>query len=288
LCQPEQHLDDAFFYAQNPRVAMPSFAAWSLWFLGQPDQALARIDEALSLARELSEPHGLAHALFCAAILHQLRGEKRMAHEHAAETIVISRKHGLVLYEAMATIAGAWALADQDRQEVLIEQIRKGIAAHQATGTEVLLPHFSALLVELLLSTGQLEEGFRVLEEVQAKVVRNGECYYQAELFRLKGELLLARLPNPGAAKGRKTSAGVERNSVAEAEACFNQSIKIAQQQQGKSLELRSAMSLARLYQRQSKRQEAREMLAQVYDWFTEGFDTIDLREAKALLTELS
>jgi DNA-binding winged helix-turn-helix (wHTH) protein/predicted ATPase len=288
LCMPERHLDDAVFYAQNPRVAMPSFAAWSLWFLGRPDQALACIEEALSLARELSEPHGLAHALFCAAILHQLRGEKQIAHVHATETIVISRKHGFVLYEAMATITQAWASADQERQEVSIEQLRRGLASHQATGTEVLLPHFSALLVERLLSTSKPEEGFRVLEEVQAKVAHNGECYYQAELFRLKGELLLARLPNLGASKGSKTAAGVEQNSIAEAEYCFNQSISIARRQQGKSLELRSTMSLARLYRRQSKRQEAREMLAQVYDWFTEGFATFDLLEAKALLKELS
>ena len=288
LCNPEQHLDDAVFYAQNPRVAMPSFAALSLWFLGKPDQALARIEEALSLARELSEPHGLAHALFFAATLHQLRGEKRTAQKNAEETIEVSHKHGLVLYEAMATITRAWTITDQERQELSIEQIRRGIASHQEIGTQVLLPHFSALLVERLLSIGQLEEGFRVLEEVHAKVVRNGECYYQAELFRLKGELLLARLHNLGASKGRKASVEAEQNSVAEAEYCFNQSISIAQRQQAKSLELRSAMSLARLYRRQSKRQEAREMLAEVYDWFTEGFDTIDLREAKALLTELS
>src|SRR2546426_4302395 len=101
LYDPQQHLDDAFIYAQNPGVAMRCFAAWAQWFLGQPDQALDRIHEALTLARELSEPHGLAHALFFAAILHQLRREQPIAQEHAEAAIAVCSEHGLVLYLAM-------------------------------------------------------------------------------------------------------------------------------------------------------------------------------------------
>src|ERR1700754_5059281 len=139
------------FYAQNPRVAMPCFAAWNLWFLGLPDRASARIGEALRLARELSEPHGLAHALFFAAVLHQLRGERQMAYEHTEEAIAVSRKHGLAFYEAMAIITQAWATPDPERRDTATEQMRQGIALHQATGTEVIGAHFSALLAERLL-----------------------------------------------------------------------------------------------------------------------------------------
>jgi DNA-binding winged helix-turn-helix (wHTH) protein/predicted ATPase len=291
LYDPKRHLDDAVLYAQNPGVAMPCFAAWALWFLGQPDQALGRIGEALTLARELSEPHGLAHALCFAAILHQLRKEERMALEHAEAAIAVSREHGLVLYQAMATVTRAWALTKQGRQEEPIEQMREGIAAQQATGTEVVLPHFLALLGEALDKTGQVEEGLCVVERALAVVHRNGECYYQAELYRLKGELLLRQSAGRGvsqAAVGRKTVAEAEPRAFANAERFFCQSIEIAQRQGAKSLELRAVMSLARLYQKQSKQQQARGLLAQIYDRFTEGFDTVDLREAKTLLDELA
>jgi len=291
LCDLDRHLDDAVLYAQNPGVAMPCFAAWTLWFLGQPDQALVRSSQALNLARKLSEPHGLAHALFFAAILRQLRGERRMAQDHAEEAIAVSREHGLVLYQAMATVTQAWAMSDLGRQEESNDQMRQGIASHQATGTEVILPHFSGLLAEGLNASGRVEEGLRVLDEALAKIARNGECYYHAELYRLKGELLLAQSPgrsNFRAAKGRPAAVAAEQLALANAELCFNQSIEIAQRQRAKSLELRSVMSLARLYQTQKKRQEARGLLGKIYDGFTEGFDSSDLREAKALLAELS
>jgi DNA-binding winged helix-turn-helix (wHTH) protein/predicted ATPase len=291
LYDPERHLDDAVLYAQNPGVAMPCFAAWALWFLGQPDQSLGRIGEALTLARKLSEPHGLAHALCFAAILHQLRREERMALEHAEAAIAVSHEHGLVLYQAMATVTRAWALSKQGRQQEPIEQMRQGIAAHQATGTEVILPHFLALLGEALNKTGQVEEGLCILEEALAVVHRNGECYYLAELYRLKGELLLAQSAGRGgsrAAVGRKAVVEAEPPAFANAERCFSQSIEIAQRQAARSLELRVVMSLARLYQKQGKQQQARGLLAQIYDRFTEGFDTVDLREAKVLLDELA
>jgi DNA-binding winged helix-turn-helix (wHTH) protein/predicted ATPase len=291
LCDHERHLDDAVLYAQNPGVAIPCFAAWSLWFLGQPDRALGRIGEALTLALELSEPHGLAHALFFAAILHQLRGEWRMALEHAEAAIAVSREHGLVLYQAMATVTRGWALTKQGLQEESIVQMRQGIVAHQATGTEVILPHFLALLVEALHTTGQVEEGLCAVEEALAVVHRNGECYYQAELYRLKGELLLTQSAGRGvsrAAMGRKTMVEAEPPAIVNAESCFSHSIKIAQRQRAKSLEIRAVVSLARLYQKQCKQQKARCLLAPIYARFTEGFNTVDVREAKTLLDELS
>jgi predicted ATPase/DNA-binding winged helix-turn-helix (wHTH) protein len=291
LYHPERHLDDAFLYAQNPGVAMRCFAAWSLWFLGQPEQALERIQEALNLARELSEPHSLAQALFFAGVLHQLRREERMAQAQAEAAIAVSREHGLVLYQAMSTATRGWALILQEQQEEGIAQMADGLAAHRLTGAEVILPHFLALLVEAFAKTRQVEEGLRILEEALAVVQRNGERYYLAELYRLKGELLLMRARGEGLSRpatGGKYTVEAEALAVSQAEACFHQSIETAQKQKAKSWELRAAMSLARLYQNQGKEKEARSLLAQIYDRFTEGFDTLDLREAKALLDELS
>jgi predicted ATPase/DNA-binding winged helix-turn-helix (wHTH) protein len=291
LYDPEQGRDDSFRYTGNPGVSMQCFAAWVLWFLGQPDQALHRMQEALTLAHELSEPHGLAHALFFASILYQLRREERLAQEHAEAAIAVSSEHGLVLYQAHATISRGWALIDQGRQDEAIEQLRQGLDAQEATGTELERPHFLALLGEALREAGQVEDGLLVLEEALELAHRNGEGSYVAELYRIKGELLLMQATGRGvsrAATGGKAVFEAEPARVAQAEACVNQSIKIAQPQKAKSLELRAVMSLARLYQNQGKQEEARSLLEQIYDSFTEGFDTKDLIEAKALLDELS
>ena len=290
LYDPERHLDDAFLYALNPGVVMRCFAAWALWFLGQPDQALVRMREALAVARELSEPHGLAHALFFAAILHQLRREERMAYEHAQAAIAVSIEHGLLMYQAMATIAQGWALTEQGLHEEGIEQMREGLAACKATGTELLHPHFLALLAGALGKARQPEQALRGLEEALMAAHRNGDESYLAELYRIKGELLLMQPASRGisqAATGGNAVVDQVQPDVARAEGCFSQSIKTAQQQKAKSLELRAVMSMARLYQSQGKEKEARVPLAQIYDTFTEGFDTVDVHEAKALLDEL-
>jgi predicted ATPase/DNA-binding winged helix-turn-helix (wHTH) protein len=288
LYDPEQDRDDSFRYTGNPGVSMQCFAAWVLWFLGQPDQALHRMQEALTVAHELSEPHSLAHALFFASILYQLRREERLAQEHAEAAIAVSSEHRLALYQAHATISRGWALIDQGRQEEAIEQLRQGLAAQEATGTELERPHFLALLCEGLREAGQVEEGLRVLEQALELAHRNGEGSYVAELYRIKGELLLMQATGRGVSRAARDGKPGFEASVAQAEACLNQSIKIAQQKKAKSLELRAAMSLARLYRNRGKQEEARSLLEQIYDGFTEGFDTKDLREAKALLDELS
>jgi predicted ATPase len=285
---PDHHLDDAFLYVQNPGIAMRCFAAWSLWFLGQPDQALERIHEAVNLARELSEPHGLAQALFFAAVLHQLRREVRKAQEDAEAAIAISREHGLALYQAMSTATRGWALIFRDQQEQGMAQMGEGLAAHRLTGAEVILPHFLALLVEAFAKAGQVEEGLRVLDEALAVVQRNGERYYLAELYRIKGELLLLQAKDRRLAREAAGGQAVSDPQAAQADDCFHQSIKIAREQKAKSWELRAVMSLARRYQDQNKRAEAHALLKRIYSNFTEGFDTADLREAKALLDELS
>jgi predicted ATPase/DNA-binding winged helix-turn-helix (wHTH) protein len=289
---PERHRDDAFRYSQNPGVGSRCHAAWTLWFLGEPDQALARSQEALALARELSEPHGLAHAFFFAAVLHQLRREHRLAQEYAEAAIAVASEHGLALYQATSTVTLGWALIEQGQPEEAIEQLRQGLFAYQATGTELLRPHFTALLAEALDKARHCEEALHVLENALRVGDRHGERYYQAELYRLKGELLLkqtiVRAVSHAAIGGKTAVESSEQSTITKAELCFSESIKIAQQQKAKSLELRAAMSMAHLYQNQGKRQDARTLVAQIYDRFTEGFDTPDLRAAKALLAELA
>ena len=289
LYDPTRHRDDAFTYAQNPGVAMRCFAAWALWFVGLPDQALTRIQEAVTLARESSDPHSLAQGLFFAAIVHQLRQEEGKARENFEAAIAVCRERGLVLYQAMATAGRGWALVLQNRDEEGFEQLGEGLTNHRLTGAEVLLPHFLALLVEAFGKTNQVDEGLRILEEALGVVQRNGEAYYQAELYRLKGELLLAQtmggaISQAASVKGRRSTGPT---AVVQAETCFQRSIKIAQEQKAKSWELRSAISLARLYQNQNQQENAHKLLAEIYNSFTEGFDTIDLREAKALLNAL-
>jgi predicted ATPase len=267
-----RHRDDAFRYSQDSSVVTHCHTAWALWFVGQPDQALNRMQKALTLAHDLSEPHGLAHAFFFSAILHQLRGDKRLAQEHAEASLAIATEHRLVLYQATATITRSWAKIEPGQQEE-IEEIRRGLAAHQATGTELLRPHFLGLLAEALRIGGRAKQALLVLDEALARADRNSELYYEAELYRLKAELLLMEST---------------RQAWARAEECLHQSMKIAQRQKARSLELRAATSLARHYQNQGRLEEARVLLTRIYSTFTEGFDTSDMREAKALLHALS
>nr|ART36305.1 C584 [uncultured bacterium] len=186
------------------------------------------------------------------------------------------------MYQAMATVTRGWSLFEQQRQDEAIEQMREGLEALQATGTEFVRPHFLGLLAEALGKARQHDEPLGILENALALVSKNGQRYYEAELYRLKGELLLMQSKCGGA------SADPDRTVVALAEDCFNEAIKIAQQQKAKSWELRAVMSLARLYQNRGKQAKARHLVTQIYDRFTEGFDTVDLREARALLDELS
>ncbi|MCI0419768.1 MAG: AAA family ATPase, partial [Acidobacteria bacterium] len=282
LYDPEQHRADACRYVQNPASVSRCFAAWSLCLLGLPDQALSRIQEALMLARELSDPHSLTHALFYAAVLHQLRREERLAQEYAEAAIALSSEHGLMLYLRQAPITRGWALAEQGRHKEGIEQMRQGLAAYEATGAKVLRPHMLALLAEALGKAGRPEEGLMVLAEALVVSRQSGHRYYDAELYRLKGELLLLQ------AGGRHVSLAATDEVEAQAESCFNEAIRMAQKQRAKFWELRAGMSLARLYQKQGRKEEARRMLGETYGWFTEGFDTADLKEAKEMLDQLS
>jgi tetratricopeptide (TPR) repeat protein len=248
---------------------MRCFAAWSAWFAGQPERGLALIREAVALARELSEPHGLAHALGGAAILHQLRRERRLAEQHADAALALSDEHGLVLYHAMARIVRGWAQSGRGDDEGVAEEIRQGLAAWRSTGAQLMCPHYLALLTEAL-PPALVDQALRLLDEALALVESTGERSYEAELYRLKGERLLTR--------------ATDGASLEAANACFEQALAIAQRQSARSLELRAAISLARLYRDHGRPSQVRALVTSIYQRFDQGFDTLDLREARSLL----
>jgi predicted ATPase len=242
-------------------------------------------------------------ALTSAALLYQLRREGKAAQERVEATITLSTEQGFALYAAWGMSLRGWALTEQGQREEGIVQMRQGLAAYRAMGAETLWPSFLASLAEAYGEIGQAEEGLTVLAEALARVERNGERIYEAELYRLKGQLTLQKLSvaNGQLSENRVGTAHhdvtvVEAGTVGgahptgddETETCFLKAVEIARKQQAKSLELRAVMSLSRLWQKQGKKEEARRMLAEIYSWFTEGFDTKDLQEAKALLDELS
>jgi predicted ATPase len=213
----------------------------------------------------------LAHALAYAAMLHQYRREGQASQACAEAAIALAAEQGFAVYFAHGTVQQGWALAEQGQAEAGVAQLGSGLDAWGTTGAEVQRPYYLALLAEAYGKTGQAKEGLDVLAEALAGVAKTGEGWWEAELHRLTGELLLKYV----------------RHGVLQAETCFQQAISVALSQQAKSLELRAATSLAKLWQSQGKRQDAYDLLAPVYGWFTEGFDTADLKDAKALLDAL-
>jgi predicted ATPase len=248
------------------------YAAWTLWTLGYPDRAVERGNECLALAKALAHPFTLTFAEFSLGLLHIWRREACPAREAGERMMALSTEHGFIFWLAVSHILRGSAMAHQDRFEEGLSQIQKGLVALREAGAENGRPQNLSLLAEICMKTGHLDEGLSALTEALNAADENENRYYEPETHRLKGELLL-----------KQNSSNVE-----EAENCFRKAIQIAGKQSAKSWELRATVSLARLLRGQGKTDEARAMLAEIYGWFTEGFDTADLKDAKALLDELS
>jgi adenylate cyclase len=268
LYDPKKHRSFAALYGYDLGASCLCRAFFVLWYLGYPDQALKKSEQALTLVQEPFHPQSQAYTLMFAAVLHQLRREGQAVQKLAETAIKLSTEEGLPLWLASGNILQGWVLSQQGQIEEGITQLLQGLASWRATGAELELPYFLSQLVEAYGKAGREKEGLSTLDEAIALVQKNGEHSHEAELFRLKGDLLLPRVQE-------------------EAEECFRQAIAIARRQSAKSLELRAAMSLSRLWQHQGKQSDAYELLAPVYTWFTEGFGTADLKEAKALLVAL-
>jgi tetratricopeptide (TPR) repeat protein len=241
-----------------------------LLYLGYPDQSQQVMSEALAKAERLRFPVGVANTLALAAYLEAYHHNLNKTLEFAAATARLSEEHGLPYYAAVALLTRGWAVAMHGHDEG-IELIREALASSLAIGTKQQHGYFLALLSEALNKTRRLDEALEAIKEGMDVTERNHEPFYAAELYRLKGDALaMAKVDSPS-----------------EAESCFRRAIETARQQQAKSFELRAAMSLARLWAQQGKREDGRELLKEIYDWFTEGFDTPDLKDARALLDEI-
>ena len=272
LYDAQQHRASMFLHGEDAGVICLSRAAWTLWWLGYPERGLSQNDKAVTLAQQIAHPFSLSYALGHAAIFHQFRREGRAAQERAEAAISVATEQGFPYWMAVGALMRGWALGQQGQAQEGSAQIEQGLRAFRATGAEAMQPYFLALLVEAHRVSGQPEVGRTVLTEALALVDITGERVWEPELYRLKGALLLQQ----------------NSDNHIEAENCFQHALDIACNQQAKSFELRAATSLARLWQQQGKRQEAHDLLAPVYGWFTEGFDTADLKDAKALLEALS
>ena len=251
-------------------VSARSIGSFVLWESGYPDQALEKIGEALTLAREVAHPTSLIYASIFAGWVHTWRGEAQAGLELADAAIALSREQGFPSWSAVATIIRGYALGGLGEEEAGIAAMLQGIAGWQATGATGYMTQFLAELLEAHLRRGQTEEGAKVLAEALALVENRGERFHEAQLYSLKGELTRIQ------------------GSDAEAEQSFRTAIRIAQSQSAKSFELGATTRLAHLLAKQGRRDEARAMLAEIYGWFTEGFDTADLKDARRLLDELS
>jgi class 3 adenylate cyclase/predicted ATPase len=263
--------------SEHPVTSSLSFMALTLWSLGYPDQARKKSREMLSLAQELSHPFSLAWALVSAAWLQAYCRERQSTLMQAEAGMTLSAEQGFPYWLTVGTVFRGWALTEAGLEAEGIAQICEGITAYRTTGGELLSGFLLGLLAEAYGKTGQIEEGLSVVAEALAVVHNTGARFYEAELYRLKGQLLLQ-------SKAHKLGKKAEEQG----EECFHRAIEIARQQQAKSLELRATTSLARLWQQQGKQREAHQLLSEICGWFTEGFDTKDLQEAKALLDELA
>lgn len=280
LYDHETYRSHPFPAVQEPRVVCLIHLAFILFYLGYPDQGLDRINEALILAQALPDSITLAHTTAFSAALHLFRREEPIAQERAEATIALSNKLGFAVVSAAGKFLKGLALTEQGVIEEGISLMRQSLDIHQATGASVVWrPEFIVWLAEAYIKTGRADVGLSLLDEALAIVNKAEKHYCEAELYRLKGELLLKD-------EGREARQNASRELSPEA--CFRRAIDIARRQQAKSLELRAVMSLSRLWRDQGKKEEARQMLAEIYGWFSEGFDTGDLKAAKALLKGLA
>ncbi|OGO40245.1 MAG: hypothetical protein A2Z04_09855 [Chloroflexi bacterium RBG_16_57_9] len=270
---PEQYPNLAFVYEQDPGVSILVWKASNLWCLGYPDQSLHWSQEALALARKLRHPFTTAFALTQLGRLHVFRRESQSSRELFEALMRLADEEELGWHTAALSLVKGFWMVDAGQVEEGFALASQGRANMASRGFELLRPYHLARTAERHGNVGQAEQGLKLLDEALACLERTGERSYEAEIYWLKGELL------------QKAEGGRQQ---AEAEACFRRAIGVARRQQAKSWELRVVVSLSRLWQRQGKREEARKILADIYGWFTEGFDTPDLREGRALLEELT
>ena len=272
LYNPDQHRAGIAAYNQNPGIICGYLTALSNWVLGYPTQASLAMEQTLAHAKELQHPYSVGLTLLFSAQLFQLRREPGPALACAEEALAVSAEHGLHAVELWCLLPRGWAAVQRGDVAAGVADIREAMDRRRAIGIGAVWPWFLALLADAQGSIGQFEDAFRALEEALQWARQNDERLYVTEVHRIKGELLLQQA----------------RPDAAQAERCFEEALALARRGQAKSWELRAAISMSRMWLDAGRIDDARALLAPIYGWFTEGFDTADLKDAKALLQQLS
>ena len=271
LYDPAEHRPLATRFGTDAEVSILSFRSRAMWLLGYPEAALADADRALKDAREIGQAATLMLTLFYASFPHTSCGNYATVNALVDELVALADEKSAPLWKALATINEGLLLAVDGNPSDAIKLFTSGMAAYQSTGATLYRPQHLSYLASAYAELGQFDDAWRFMGEAMTAVEITKERWWEAEVNRVAGEIAL-KSPKPGAAK---------------AEAYFERALAVARKQEAKSWELRAAMSMARLWRDQGKRDEARDLLAPVYGWFTEGFDTLDLRQAKELLNTL-
>jgi len=272
LYDQEQDRSLAFEYGgHDPGVCCQMHSALALWIIGCPAAAVARAQSGMKLARTLAHPSSLANALPFLGTIHQLRGEVDQVHELTGTLIDVSAAHGLAQWLGFGRILERWTDTERSHGGAAVAQLRSAVDEYRSKQNNLWVPHFQALLISALLKHRRIDEGLVAVAGALEEANESDAHLWDPEFHRLHGELLLAR--DPG--------------DASQAEAAFQRALVIAGRQSAKSWELRAAVSLGHLWRRHGKREEADRLLRSIHDWFTEGFDTQDLRDAKTLLDEL-
>jgi adenylate cyclase len=276
LYTPERGRFHCGYTGQNPGVTHQCYVSLSLWFLGYPAQARRRIAQTVALGEELGHPFSHAFALYHETFLRQQcrQGPETQGGGEALQAL--AEEQGFPFWAALGMLTRGTGLLLQGSCDEAITWLRDGLKALRRTGAGIVVPHFTLWLAEAYGKAGRFDEAFSTLDEASSLVYGCKELFNEAELHRIRGELLLAR------------SGDTDPAAAAEAEACFTKARETAHRQRSRSLELRSATSRARLLHRQGRRDEARGTLAPIYEWFTEGFDTADLQDARTLLDAMA
>jgi predicted ATPase len=272
LYDPVEHRPLATRFVQDPRGGALIYRSQALWALGYPEAGLAGTEQALSVVRETGNPALLMHALARTCLNQLISGNYAIAHAQSDEQIGLAEEKGSVYWKASGMLRRAGFLALTGKASDAVGIFTAAIPVWRSIGSRLFLPVWLSLLARAYGELGQFDDALSHIGEAITMVETTKETWYEAEVHRIAGEVALMS-PEQDAAK---------------TEACFERALAIARAQQAKSWELRAAMSMARLWRDQGKRDEARELLAPVYGWFTEGFDTLDLKQAKALLDELA
>ena len=276
----QQHRSLIFVYGQDMGLSCLMWAGCSLWLLGYPDEAMKRSQKGLALAREVAHAFSSVLPLVLATILSLYRRDVPRARDFGRRMAELSAEHGFSFFEAWGKMTQSWALSQFGEKIEGLKLMCEGLAAFRLTGGRIWQSFWLAVLAEVCAAANEIDEAMESITQALSHSEQTRERFYEAELYRLKGELTISQ--------STRANDRVLMQPPAEAERCFRQAIELARRQQAKSLELRATASLARLLASQGCRNEARTMLAEIYNWFTEGFDIADLKDAKALLDKLN